>query len=107
MLGSWLTTKARKRLTAWAEGTLKPHREEEFAAWRELTRVTWQHGIASGIVGFLVVVLPIFFIIYTRSGAISSPFQPTSLAARLTVARTSVHSSRSMLDSFLVWRQAE
>src|SRR6185369_1441130 len=79
ILGSWLTTKARKRLTAWAEGTLRPHREEEFAAWRELTRVTWQHGIASGIAGFLVVVLPIFFMIYIRSGAISSPFQPASL----------------------------
>jgi GAF domain-containing protein len=79
MLGSWLTTKARKRLTAWAEGTLKPHREEEFAAWRELTRVSWQHGIASVAVGFLVVVLPSFFITYMRSGVVSSPFQPTSL----------------------------
>ena len=79
IIGWYLTPKARKRLNAWAEGTLKPNAEEEFAAWRELTRITWQHGVASGTVGFLVVVLPIFAVTYLRSGVISSPFQPTSL----------------------------
>ncbi len=79
MIGSRLTRKARKRLNAWAEGTLKPNPEEEFASWRELTKITWQQGVASGIVGFIVVVLPAFFITYARSGIISSPFQPTSL----------------------------
>ncbi len=76
----WLSTStARKRLDAWAKGVLKPNAEEEFAAWRELTRLTWQQGIASGIVGFIVVILPVFFITYYQSGVISSPFQPTSL----------------------------
>src|SRR6266496_470344 len=79
IIGWYLTPKARKRLNAWAEGTLKPNAEEEFAAWRELTRITWQQGVASGTVGFLVVVLPIFAVTYLRSGVISSPFQPTSL----------------------------
>ncbi len=73
------TSMARKRLDAWAKEVLKPNAEEEFAAWRELTRLTWQQGIASGIVGFSVVILPIFFITYRQSGIISSPFQPTSL----------------------------
>src|SRR6266487_4680508 len=73
------TSLARKRLDAWAKEVLKPNAEEEFAAWRELTRLTWQQGIASGIVGFVVVILPIFFITYRQSGIISSPFQPTSL----------------------------
>src|SRR6266498_1270662 len=79
IIGWYLTPKARKRLNAWAEGTLKPNAEEEFAAWRELTRITWQQGVASGTVGFLVVVLPIFAVTYLRSGVITSPFQPTSL----------------------------
>jgi hypothetical protein len=78
-IGRYLTPKARKRLDAWAEGNLKPNPEDEFTAWRELTRITWQHGVASGIVGFIVVILPVFFITYSQSGVISSPFQPTSL----------------------------
>jgi GAF domain-containing protein len=81
IIGWRLTPNARKRLDAWANGNSKPYSEEELGAWRELTRITWQQGIASGIVGFIVVVLPVFFITYSRSGNISSPFQPTSLNA--------------------------
>ena len=78
-IGWRLTSTARKRLDAWAKGTLKPSPAEEFSAWREITSLTWRHGIASAIVIFVVDILPVFFIIYTQSDIISSPFQPTSL----------------------------
>ncbi|MEO8357274.1 MAG: GAF domain-containing protein [Chloroflexota bacterium] len=78
-IGWRLTPTARKRLDAWTKGTLKPNPAEEFAAWREITSLTWRHGIAAAIVIFVVDILPVFFIIYTQSDIISSPFQPTSL----------------------------
>lgn len=78
-IGWRLTPTARKRLDAWTEGTLKPNPAEEFTAWREITSLTWRHGIAAAIVIFVVDILPVFFIIYTQSDIISSPFQPTSL----------------------------
>jgi len=78
-IGWRLTPTARKRLDAWANGTLKPNPAEEFSAWREITSLTWRHGIASAIVIFVVDILPVFFIIYAQSDIISSPFQPTSL----------------------------
>ena len=78
-IGWRLTSTARKGLDAWAKGTLKPNPAEEFSAWREITSLTWRHGIASAIVIFVVDILPVFFIIYTQSDIISSPFQPTSL----------------------------
>jgi GAF domain-containing protein/HAMP domain-containing protein len=78
-IGWLLTSTARKRLDAWAKGTLRPNSAEEFMAWREITSLTWRHGIASAIVIFVVDILPVFLIIYTQSDIISSPFQPTSL----------------------------
>lgn len=74
-----VTTTARRRLDAWSKGVLKPNAEEEFNAWREITSLTWRHGMASAIIIFLVDILPAFFITYTQSDIISSPFQPTSL----------------------------
>jgi len=78
-IGWRATPIARKRLDAWAQDVLRPHRDQELTAWREVTRLTWLQGIASGVVGFLIVILPIFFITYSQSGVITSPFQPTSL----------------------------
>lgn len=78
-IGWRLTPSARKRLDAWAAGTIKPNPTEEFTAWREITGLTWRHGIASAVVIFLVDILPVFFITYMQSDIISSPFQPTSL----------------------------
>lgn len=78
-IGWRLTPTARKRLDAWTKGTLKPNPAEEFTAWREITSLTWRHGIAAAIVIFVVDILPVFFIVYTQSDIISSPFQPTSL----------------------------
>lgn len=79
VIGWRLTSNARKRLDAWVAGTLKPNHREEFAAWREITSLTWRHGVASVIVIFVIIILPAFFITYAQSDIISSPFQPTSL----------------------------
>ena len=73
------TPTARKRLDAWAKGVLKPNSEEELAAWREITSLTWRIGISDGIVNFFFVILPASFITYSQSDVIRSPFQPTSL----------------------------
>jgi GAF domain-containing protein len=76
----WRSTRtARKRLDAWANGVLKPNPEEELVAWREITSLTWRMGLTGGAVNFLLVILPAFFITYSQSDAMSSPFQPTSL----------------------------
>ena len=76
----WRSTRtARKRLDAWAKGVLRPNHEEELVAWREITSLTWRMGIADGVVNFFLVILPAFFITYSQSDTLSSPFQPTSL----------------------------
>lgn len=79
LIGWHSTRTARKRLDAWANGVLKPNPEEELVAWREITSLTWRMGLAGGAVNFLLVILPAFFITYSQSDAMSSPFQPTSL----------------------------
>ena len=73
------TSQARKRLDAFANNTLKVDSASEFSAWREITSLTWRHGIASLVVYLLIIVLPIFLLTYSQSGVIVSPFQPTSL----------------------------
>jgi GAF domain-containing protein/HAMP domain-containing protein len=76
----WYTTRmARKRLDDWAKGILKPHSEEEYRAWREITALTWRQGVLAAVLYFVIVIVPLFFITYSQSGIISSPFQPTSL----------------------------
>jgi len=80
-IGWRYTPAARKRLDAWASESLKPNSEEELAAWREVTSLTWRIGIVDGIVNFFIVILPIFFIALVQNDVLSSPFQPTSLNA--------------------------
>lgn len=80
-IGNRLTRVARKRLDAWAENRLKPNPKEELEAWREITSLTWRHGIAAVVMIMVVIILPIFVVVYRQSGVISSPFQPTSLNA--------------------------
>jgi len=78
-IGWWLTRTARKRLDEWAANRLKPNPKDEFDAWREITSITWRHGIAAALVTMLVIVLPIFLITYSQSGITGSLLQPTSL----------------------------
>jgi GAF domain-containing protein/HAMP domain-containing protein len=73
------TPTARKRLEAWANGLLKPNPEEELAAWREITSLTWRMGLTAGAINFLLVILPAFFITYSQRDVLTSPFQPMSL----------------------------
>lgn len=80
-IGWRLTPAARKRLDAWATESLKPNSEQEWAAWREITSLTWRIAIADGIVNLLVVILPVVLIAFAQSDVVSSPFQPTSLSS--------------------------
>jgi GAF domain-containing protein/HAMP domain-containing protein len=78
----WRSTRtARKRLDAWTNGVLKPNPKEELVAWREITSLTWRMGLAGGAMNFFLVILPAFFITYSQSDVMSSPFQPTSLSS--------------------------
>jgi GAF domain-containing protein/HAMP domain-containing protein len=79
VIGWRITPHARKRLDAWNRGTLKQDSSDEFRAWREITGLTWRHGILSLFVYLLMVVLPFFLITYSQSGVVTSPFQPSSL----------------------------
>lgn len=79
VVGWQITPQARRRIDARASNTLKPDSADEFRAWKEITSLTWRHGIASLIVYLLIVVFPAFLITFTHSGIIVSPFQPTSL----------------------------
>lgn len=78
-VSAWLTRTARKRLDEWASNRLKPNPKEEYAAWREITSLTWRLGIAAAGTALLIVVLPAFIATLIQSGTIASPFQPTSL----------------------------
>ncbi len=79
---SWYITRlARSRLNQWVEGSLKPKPAEEFAAWREITSLTWRYGIAAVSVIFIVDIMPPFVLSLLQSEAVSSPFQPTSLSS--------------------------
>lgn len=79
LVGWRITTQARRRLDAWTTDTLRQDSSVEFRAWREITSLTWRHGIFSLFVYLLIVVLPGYLIAYSQSGIIASPFQPTSL----------------------------
>ena len=80
---SWvITAAARKRLDAWAQNLLTSTSDpEEYEAWREITSFTWRYGIMASIVIILVNILPVFFITFSQSEIISSPFQPTSISS--------------------------
>lgn len=75
-----ITSTARKRLGEWARGsTSSGYEEEEYKAWREITSLTWRYGIIAGVVIFLINVLPAFFIAWSQSEVIVSPFQPAPI----------------------------
>lgn len=78
-VGWQFTRIARRRLDDWAANRLKPNPKDEYLAWSEITSLTWRQGIAAAVVTMVTVVLPVFVITYTRSGIITSLFQPTSL----------------------------
>lgn len=74
-----ITGKARARLNSWATDTLKPDPAVEFEAWREITGLSWRYGMALVLVFLVLIILPVFLLIYSQSNVIVSPFQPTSL----------------------------
>ena len=78
---SWLMTPtARKRLDDWAQKASALYSEgEEYKAWREITSLTWRYGIVAGFVILLINILPAYFIAWSQTEVISSPFQPTAI----------------------------
>ncbi|HEX6268637.1 MAG TPA: GAF domain-containing protein [Anaerolineales bacterium] len=79
---SWaITRSARKRLNQRARGPMKPDPAEEFAAWQEITRLTWRYGISTGFVMFFVTLVPPFILALVQSGAGISWFQQSPLNA--------------------------
>jgi len=54
----YLTPNARKRLTDWSQDKLKFDVKEELTAWREITALTWQYGIAAFLIAYSVEILP-------------------------------------------------
>jgi GAF domain-containing protein len=79
VFGWRVTTRARSRLDAWAADLMKADPAAEFDAWKEVTSLSWRHGIATAFLFLIVIILPIFMITYSQSDVIISPFQPTSL----------------------------
>jgi len=54
----YLTPNARKRLSDWSQDKLKFEAKEELTAWREITSLTWQYGIAAFLIAYSVEILP-------------------------------------------------
>ncbi|MGE5375922.1 MAG: GAF domain-containing protein [Bacteroidota bacterium] len=78
-LGLRFTSAARKRLDQWKAEVLRQDPKEEFAAWKEITSLTWNYGIASLVVFAVVILLPAIGLTMAISGNIESPFQATYL----------------------------
>ena len=70
---------ARERLNKIVRGNNKPSDTDELVAWKEITSLTWRYGLFAFVVYFIVQVLPAYFIAFSQSNSISSPFQPTSI----------------------------
>jgi len=54
----YLTPNARKRLSDWSQDKLKFDAKEELTAWKEITSLTWQYGIAAFLIAYSVEILP-------------------------------------------------
>ena len=78
-VGWRITRSARARLDDWAADVVHPNPASEFDAWREITSLSWRHGIAAAALFLILNILPVFLITNSQSGVIISPFQPTSL----------------------------
>lgn len=77
----WITPTVRKRLSERALGIDRANSDDEFLAWREITSLTWRHGLAGGLLTALLVILPGFLITFAQGEQLSSVFQPTALTA--------------------------
>jgi len=62
----YLTPNARSRLNDWAANQLKANPDEELAAWREITSLTWRYGVAAILVAYTVDILPSSIYYYQR-----------------------------------------
>jgi GAF domain-containing protein/HAMP domain-containing protein len=76
-----ITSTARKRLTEWSRGSLKPDTEKESIAWKELTNLTSRYGVIAFFVYFIIMVLPPVVITFLSGDVMSSVFQPKSIDA--------------------------
>jgi len=58
---------------------LKP--DDDLAAWRDITALSWRYAVAAGIVIFIVVILPAFSIARSEGDTLISAFQLGSMTA--------------------------
>jgi GAF domain-containing protein len=76
-----LTPLVRKKLDMWADDTIRAKPDDDLFAWREITSLSWRYGLAAVFTIFLLVVLPLFFISFSKGEVISSVFQPSGLSS--------------------------
>jgi GAF domain-containing protein/HAMP domain-containing protein len=76
-----ITPGARKKLDVWWDDTIRLKPDDDLAAWRDITALTWRYAIAAGIVIFIVVILPAFSIARPEGHSFISAFQPGDLSA--------------------------
>jgi len=76
-----ITPGARKKLDVWWDDTIRLKPDDDLAAWRDITALSWRYAIAAGIVIFIVVILPAFSIARSEGDTIISAFQLGSVTA--------------------------
>jgi GAF domain-containing protein/HAMP domain-containing protein len=74
-----LTPTARKSLDALTADTIRLKPEDEFSAWREITSLSWRYGVVAAVVIYIVDILPVFLVSFSKGEGISSAFQPAAL----------------------------
>ncbi len=80
-ISMWLTGATRRKLDALRDPGIQPKPEDDFLAWREITSLAWRYGIAAAVVIYIVDILPIFLISFSKGEGLASALRPTSLSA--------------------------
>jgi len=86
----YLTPNARKRLSDWTINQQKPNPEEERAAWREITSMTWRYGVVAVIVSYIVDILPSSLYNFLRHVSTSDQFYYSLIGGLVSVLITVV-----------------
>ena len=67
---AWVSKDARFRLSAWSSGkTLPTKTNEEGLAWKQITSLAWQYGVATVVISFLLNILPLITYLYNFANA--------------------------------------
>ena len=96
----YFTPNARKRLTEWSKNQLRSDPKQELAAWREITSLTWQYGIAALFIACFVDLLPATLYSYQK-GLITYDQFIYSLIGGLVSALAIIILAVLLIDRFL------